>query len=101
MATETGIVDAIKNLADSFDADLMRMSEQDLEDNWHFKFDKDASLESNLYNFYDMLQLYGYFCKEWEEAKNGSCCIVERVRDKLMPKINEFAEDVKAMRVEE
>jgi len=57
----------------------------------HFTWNESASLEWNLYQFHDKLRLYGSFCRRWEGIHNGSCCVVERVRDTyLMPKIREF-----------
>ena len=84
-------------IAKNFDNELMLKSESELEEYWHFKWESSDSLELNLYQFHDMLKLYGNFCRRWEEAKNGSCCVVERVRDKyLMPKINEFVKQITA-----
>ena len=74
------------------DAELQSMAQADLENYWFFQWDGTASLEQNIYQFHDMLELYGSFCRLWEEKHNGRCCIVERVRDTyLMPKIREFA----------
>lgn len=74
------------------EAELQRMEQPDLEKYWHFRWDDTASLEWNIYKFHTMLGLYGRFCRRWEEKHNGTCCVVERVRDTyLMPKIREFA----------
>jgi len=89
--TEEDIGSVILSLADRFKSELMSKTEEELEDCWFFKWEEKASLEQNLYEFHSNLTLYGNFCRRWEEAKNGSCCVVERVRDKyLMPKIREF-----------
>jgi len=82
-------------LAKSFDEELFSKKETELESEyWHFKFDKSSSLNSNLYQFTQMLDLYRSFCRRWEEKHGGVCCVVERVRDKyLMPKIRQFVVD--------
>lgn len=78
-------------------ADIQQANQQDLEQYWHFEWDDSASLEKNIYSFHSMLDLYGSFCRRWEEAHNGCCCVVERVRDTyLMPKIREFVGNVRA-----
>lgn len=91
--TKKEIEGVINNLAKSLDDELAQMVESDLEKYWHFKWEDDATNELNLYRFYDMLKLYGYFCEKWEQKHYGHYCIVERVRDKyLLPKIREFLE---------
>ena len=93
--TEKEIGDTIIALAKSFDDELMEKPENELEEYWHFKWDDSVSIEWNIYHFHDMLKLYGNFCRRWEESKNGSCCIVERVRDQyLMPKIKQFVKQI-------
>lgn len=75
------------------EAELQQMQQADLEQYWHFHWDAEAPLEWNIYQFHDMLRLYGSFCRRWEEKHNGTCCVVERVRDAyLMPKIRAFAD---------
>lgn len=96
--TKEGIAAVLNGIIANADDDLQRMDQSALESYWHFRWDADASLERNLYNFHDMLKLYGSFCRRWEEKHNGSCCVVERVRDTyLMPKIRHFAEKVRAL----
>jgi len=93
--TEKDIGDTIIAMLKCFNDELMNKTESTLEDYWHFKWKETDSLEWNIYQFHNMLKLYGNFCRRWEEAKNGSCCVVERVRDKyLMPKIKEFAKQI-------
>ena len=93
--TQEDIKNTIEGLAQSFHDELMDCKESDLEKYWHYKFNPKLSDELNLYHFYDMLRLYSDFCRRWEEAKNGSCCVVERVRDKyIMPKIKMFLYDI-------
>ena len=94
--TKDDLEKVITSLSDSFDADLFAKQESDLEEYWYFKWDSNKSLELNIYQFHDMLELYGSFCHRWEGKHNGHICIVERVKDKyLMPKIKAFAEIIK------
>lgn len=91
--TEKDIKNTIKALVRSFDDELANQSQEDLEKYWFFKWQADASDETNLYNFHDMLNLYGSHCRRWEEKQHGICCVVERVRDTyLRPKIRQFLE---------
>jgi len=83
------------DIADGFNKELFEKTQKQLEEYWFFKYDPNALIEENLYQFHDMLKLYGSFCRRWEEHHNGSCCVVERVRDKyLMPKIRLFIRDL-------
>ncbi|MDA8140753.1 MAG: hypothetical protein M0036_19065 [Desulfobacteraceae bacterium] len=94
--TKDDIKNALTDLHASFGKELFEKTREELETYWVFKFDKKLSLEANLYKFHHMLKLYGNFCRRWEEHKNGSACVVERVRDTyLMPKIREFAKQVR------
>lgn len=89
--TEKDIKNTMNALVQSFDDELANQSQEDLEDYWFFEWDVEASDETNLYNFYDLLKLYGHHCRRWEEKHNGHICVVERVRDTyLKPKISEF-----------
>lgn len=90
--TEKALKHVITSLADGFDKELFAVPAEELEKNYyHFKWDPASTVEWNTYQFHDLLKLYGSFCRRWEEHHNGSCCVVERVRDKyLMPKICEF-----------
>jgi len=95
--TEQDIEKTIISLHTAFQDELFKCKEEDLEGYWHFKYNKEQSLVSNLYNFYDLLKLYDGFCRRWEEHTNGSCCVVERVRDKyLIPKIKNFINAMEA-----
>lgn len=68
-----------------------------LERYWFFKYDPDASLAWNAYQFHSMLDLYKGKCRRWEEMHNGNQSVVERVRDRyLMPKIREWLEITRA-----
>ncbi|WP_306147271.1 MULTISPECIES: hypothetical protein [unclassified Roseibium] len=96
--SEEDIGKAITGIMRSIDAEYEQMTEADLASRWHFKFDPERSMEANMYLFYDYLALYAGSCRRWEERHNGNCCVVERVRDKyVMPKIREFAEQVRAL----
>ena len=89
---EKEVGSVLAGLAKAFDDELENETEEDLEKNWFFRYDETAEPHINLYNFHDMLKLYGSHCRRWEEKHHGSVCVVERVRDKyLMPKIKEFA----------
>ena len=93
--TKEKLGQVIVGMAASFDADLFSKKDTDLEEYWHFNWDEAKTKAENTYQFYDLLKLYGSFCRRWEEEKNGGCCVVERVRDKyLMPKINEFVNSI-------
>jgi hypothetical protein len=90
--TTKAIGTTITRLASAFDEELFAKSESELEESWFFRWDQKATLEQNIYSFWDMLSLYEKSVSRWEEHHNGSVCIVERVRDKyLWPKIKEFA----------
>lgn len=94
--SEDDIGKAITGLMRSIDAEYQQMSQADLEARWHFEFDPEKSLETNLYLFHDRLALYAGSCRRWEERHNGSCCVVERVRDKyIMPRIRDLAEIIR------
>jgi len=86
--------DCMNSLVSSFDRELMGKSKEQLEEYWYFRCDFQETPESNLYEFYDLLSLYGEQIRRWEEKKNGMCCVVERVRDEyLWPKIKQFRSD--------
>ena len=89
--TEAQIGECITNLAKSFDDDLFAKRQDELEEYWRFEFDSEKTPAVNLYNFHCSLKLYGSFCRRWEEHHNGTCCVVEHVRDTyLRPKIQAF-----------
>lgn len=82
---------AIVDMANRFDRELFALPESELAGQWYFKWDDERSIAWNIYQFTDMLDLYKRRCRRWEEHHNGSCCVVERVRDKyLMPRIRAF-----------
>jgi len=82
---------ACKSILKNADKELYTSTQEKLENYWFFKFDVHKSIESNLYEFTQMIELYRYNCRRWEEYHNGHVEVVERVRDKyLIPKIKEF-----------
>lgn len=86
---------SITDLANTFDEELYKKSREELESYWHFTYKPKDSVVLNIYNFHKLLGSYGNFCRRWEEHHNGTCCVVERVRDQyLMPKIEQFAQDL-------
>lgn len=88
---ESELKEVITNMVDGFDRKLFEKTNEQLEEYWYFKWDYTRSVHWNIYQFHDLLKLYGSLCRRWEEKHKGSCCVVERVRDKyLMPKIEWF-----------
>lgn len=95
-ATTEDIGKVITSLADSFTNELYGKKKEELEEYYFFKWDPKRSVESNTWEFFDLLKLYGSQCRRWEEHHNGSCCVVERVRDTYtLPKIREFLKQLK------
>lgn len=89
--TEADISAVLTGMMARVEAEQATLSEDEIRSRWFFRFDPEKSLRWNFYTFFDMLHLYRGSCRRWEEAHNGSCCVVERVRDKyLVPKIDEF-----------
>ena len=88
-------------LNDTFNQELFTLKKENLEaEYWHWKWDVTRSIEYNVYNFTDLLELYRSFCVQWEVHHNGSVCVVERVRDQyLLPKIKVFINDMKLHQV--
>jgi hypothetical protein len=94
--TEEDIKTVVTSLADSFMSELYGKKREELEQYYFFKWDPKRSIESNTYEFFDLLELYSSQCRRWEEHHNGSICVVERVRDTYtMPKIKEFIKQLK------
>ena len=88
---DAGIAGVITGLAKSFDDETRKLDRDGLEEYWFFQWDETIDAARNTYKFHNFLKLYGSKCRRWEEMHNGSCCVVERVRDQyLMPKIREF-----------
>lgn len=89
--TKEQIGDVITGLAASFDADLLALSADEIAAEWYWRWEEGRSVEWNTYKFSDILELHKRRWRRWEEHHNGSCCVVERVRDKyVMPRVREF-----------
>ena len=74
---------------------LKHLEKSQLESFFNFKYDQNKSKVNNFYLFINALESYKRNCRRWEEIHNGSCCVVERVRDEyLMPKIKQFISDI-------
>lgn len=85
------IGNALTSLSSRLNEELYVMSQEELEQRWYWEWDDSRSVEWNTYQFTDMLHLYSSSCRRWEEHHNGSCCVLERVRDTYkMPKIRMF-----------
>ena len=92
---EESFKNILDTIAEGFDEDLFAKQEKDLEQYFFWEWDENFSVEWNTYEFYERLGLYNRFCRRWEEHKSGSCCIVERVRDKyLISKIRNFLSEL-------
>lgn len=89
--TQEQIGDVITAIAASADAELMALEEAELSARWYWRWEEGRSIEWNTYKFSDALEMHKRQCRRWEERHNGSCCVVERVRDKyVMPRVREF-----------
>jgi hypothetical protein len=86
----------MSGMLSSIEEEYQTMTEEEVASKWYFTFDPSKSMESNLYEFNGMLDMYRSSCRRWESMHNGNRCVVERVRDKyLMPKIREFSEQLR------
>ena len=93
--TQKELGGVLTSLSKRLDDELFAKTKEQLEENWFFKFDATTNASQNVYNFHKMLDLYGGSCRRWEEHHNGTCCVVERVRDQyLWPKISRFVLDL-------
>lgn len=92
MTDEQNIMESTLNsMVSNFQKQIISKTQEELEEYWFFKWNKDRSVEWNIYNFFELLDLYKKHCRWWEEHHNGVFCVVERVRDTyLIPKIKEF-----------
>lgn len=94
---DKAIGEVITSLATGFDNELFALSQDDLADQWYFKWDDHGGMAWNLYQFSDMLEMHKRRCRRWEEHHNGYECVVERVRDKyLMPRVRTFVVELSA-----
>jgi hypothetical protein len=70
------------------DAHIRSLPQPALEDSWFFRWDATAPLDQNIYEFFDLLDLYARTCERWEHLHGGHVRLVERVRDRyVLPKI--------------
>ena len=73
------------------DAELFAKNKNEVKQKWNWEWDEKRGVEWNIYLFCDRLEPYKRTCRRWEEHHNGSCCVVERVRDEyVMPRVREF-----------
>lgn len=90
------IKETISALSKSLDEELYAKTQDELEEYWYYQWDDNRDVNWNLYEFFDNLKSYSSTARRWETHHNGSCCVVERVRDNYtLPKIKVFAEIVR------
>lgn len=95
-ALPEAIKDVLTAIVSRSDAELLALTSEQLHEQWYFRWNSEASVEWNIYKFSDALEMFKRRCRQWEEHHNGSCCVVERVREKyLMPRIREMKELLK------
>jgi len=89
--TNDDLEKVVNNISASYDAALLALSADDIAAEWYWRWDEGRSIEWNTYKFSDILELHKRRWRRWEEHHHGSCCVVDRVRDKyVMPRIREF-----------
>ena len=89
--TQEQIGDVLTSIAARADSELMALKEAELAAQWYWQWEDGRSIEWNAYKFSDALEMHKLRCRRWEDRHNGSCCVVERVRDKyVMPRVREF-----------
>lgn len=89
--TQEQIGNVLAAIVATADAELMALSADDIAAEWYWRWEEDRSIEWNTYKFSHILELHKKRWRRWEERHNGSCCVVERVRDKyVMPRVREF-----------
>lgn len=95
--TESQIGEVLTAIARRSHSELIGLDEAELAAQWYWRWDEDKSVEWNTYKFSDVLEMHKRRCRQWEEHHNGSCCVVERVRDKyVMPRVREFLAELAA-----
>lgn len=88
---EKEIGEVLEGIHKSFNDKLFAMSQEEIASEWYWNWEEDKSIEWNTYKFTDILELHKSRWRRWEEHHNGSCMVVERVRDKyVMPRVKEF-----------
>jgi len=91
--TVEDVNEVLTRLVDRSDAELMALEEHEMAADWSWRWDGGMNIEWNTYRFSQELETHKWRCRRWEERHNGSCCVVERVRDKyVMPRVREFLE---------
>lgn len=92
-AFDRALSDVMSAIIKQSDSEFYLMKQADLEKFWHFRWNDSYSIDQNIYEFHDLLGVYGRQCRRWEEIHHGRMCVVERVRDRyLIPKIQEFSQ---------
>ena len=85
------IGEVLNNITSSSESKLGAMSAEAIIAEWLWQWDEKKNAEWNTYEFNKALELHRWRWRRWEEMHNGSCCVVERVRDKyVMPRVREF-----------
>lgn len=96
------IGEVIVSLSRQVESDLFSLTQEQLQNQWLWRWDERGGIEWNLYKFSDMLEMHKRRCRRWEEHHNGNECVVERVRDRyLMPRIREFRQILAAKMAEQ
>ena len=91
MSEEEDIAQLLNHIVTSDDRELMSMGEDEIAEEWFWKWDENRDAQWNAYQFNCTLDMHKRRWRRWEEMHNGSCCVVERVRDKyVMPRVKEF-----------
>ncbi len=76
--------------------DQRLLTKEELENHWHFLWDDDFPVQWNIYKFFNDLETYRFFCRQWEIEHNGSLYLMERIREQyLIPKIQWFIETLR------
>lgn len=89
--TKEQIGDVLAAIATRAEAEIMALDASGIAAKWYWRWDDGKSIEWNTYKFSDALESHKRRCRRWEEFHNGTCCVVERVRDKyVMPRVREF-----------
>ena len=95
--TKEQIGEVLTLLAERTNNELLELSAEEIAAEWHWSWDDGRSVEWNTYNFSNILELHKRRWRRWEEHHNGSCCVVERVRDYyVMPRVREFIKELQS-----
>ncbi len=83
--------EVLNKIVSSSESKLRAMSAEEIAAEWWWQWDKKRGVEWNTYAFCKVLEMHKERWRRWKEMHNGSCCVVERVRDKyVMPRVREF-----------